>query len=80
MAKAVTKTVRENRKRSPQYWQGYVDALQAVNTDLGLGHLGRGDHDWLMQLIEDAKSRLEGALRTREAAKGNFECDLEVVW
>lgn len=70
--KTITKVVRENRKRSPEYWEGYKDALQVM------GECGPVDFTgcawtYLKQLIADAKGRLEGCLRVREASKKSYE-------
>lgn len=81
MSKAITKVVKQNRKRSHLYWQGYYDALKVMEEG------GPVDYtlclwEYLKQLIEDAKNRLEGALRTREASVSNSNPneDIERVW
>ena len=70
--KTITKAVRENRKRSPEYWEGYKDALQVMEECGPVDYTGCA-WTYLKQLISDAKSRLEGCLKVREASKAAYE-------
>jgi hypothetical protein len=70
--KTVTKVVRENRRRSVEYWEGYKDALQVVG-DCGASEVTSKLWTYLRELIQDAKGRLEGCLKVREASKAAYE-------
>lgn len=70
--KTITKAVRENRKRSPEYWEGYKDALQVVG-ECGASEVTSKLWAYLRELIQDAKGRLDGCLKVRQQAQAAYE-------